>query len=42
MATDPRNNRPFRPIKITHITITHGATTAAAKPAAPAKKPAAN
>jgi peptidyl-prolyl cis-trans isomerase A (cyclophilin A) len=40
MATDPGNNRPFRPVKINHITITRG--TAAAKPAATApKKPAA-
>jgi len=39
MATDPRNDRPFRPVKITHISIVHG--TPAAKPAAPAvKKPA--
>jgi peptidyl-prolyl cis-trans isomerase A (cyclophilin A) len=37
MATDPMNNRPFRPVKIIHITITHEA--AAAKPATPAKKP---
>lgn len=41
MATDPRNNRPFRPIKINHITITHGSAAAAAKPATPARKPAA-
>jgi cyclophilin family peptidyl-prolyl cis-trans isomerase len=42
MATDPRNNRPFRPIKINHITITHGSTAAApAKSATAAKKPAA-
>jgi cyclophilin family peptidyl-prolyl cis-trans isomerase len=39
MATDPMNNRPFRPVKITHITITH-ASTAAAKPATKVKKPA--
>jgi peptidyl-prolyl cis-trans isomerase A (cyclophilin A) len=38
MATDPSNNRPFRPVKITHVTILKGA--AAAKPAAPMKKPA--
>jgi cyclophilin family peptidyl-prolyl cis-trans isomerase len=37
MATDPMNDRPFRPVKITHITITHGGT-AAEKPAT--KKPA--
>jgi len=41
MATDPSNDRPFRPVKIVHITITHGAAAATpAKPATPAKKPA--
>ncbi|MGA7906248.1 MAG: peptidylprolyl isomerase [Candidatus Sulfotelmatobacter sp.] len=40
MARDPMNDRPFRPVKITHISITHGSGTAA-KPAATAKKPAA-
>ncbi len=40
MATDPSNDRPFRPVKIVHITITHGST--AAKSATPAKKPAAS
>jgi peptidyl-prolyl cis-trans isomerase A (cyclophilin A) len=40
MATDPRNDRPFRPVKILHITILHGG--AAAKPAGTVvKKPAA-
>ena len=41
MARDPQNDRPFRPIKITHITIVKpGATTA--HPATPAvKKPTA-
>jgi peptidyl-prolyl cis-trans isomerase A (cyclophilin A) len=38
MATDPRNDRPFRPVKITHIKIVYG--EAAAKPATPATKPA--
>src|ERR1700734_2502388 len=38
MATDPMNNRPFRPVKIIHITILHGGATAA-KP--PARKPVA-
>jgi peptidyl-prolyl cis-trans isomerase A (cyclophilin A) len=28
MATDPTNDRPFRPVKILHIKITHGATSA--------------
>jgi cyclophilin family peptidyl-prolyl cis-trans isomerase len=50
MAVDPRNDRPFRPVKIVHITITHGSTAAAAaksattakKPAATVAKPAAN
>ena len=38
MARDPQNDRPFRPVKITHITILH----AGARPAHPAvKKPAA-
>ncbi|MFZ0817308.1 MAG: peptidylprolyl isomerase [Candidatus Sulfotelmatobacter sp.] len=37
MATDPMNNRPFRPVKIIHITITHGST--APKPATTVKKP---
>ncbi len=46
MATDPRNDRPFRPVKITHISIVYGTPATAAKPAtahpaAPAKKPAA-
>jgi len=43
MATDPRNDRPFRPVKINHITILSGAA-AMAKPAAgtTAKKPAAS
>ncbi len=40
MATDPSNDRPFRPVKITHIAITHGAPPP--KPAVPAKKPAAS
>ena len=43
MATDPSNDRPFRPVKIIHISIVHGAATvhrpstgtAAKKPAAP-------
>jgi peptidyl-prolyl cis-trans isomerase A (cyclophilin A) len=42
MAADPRDNRPFRPVKINHITIERGGT-AAAKPAAKpttTKKPA--
>jgi peptidyl-prolyl cis-trans isomerase A (cyclophilin A) len=38
MATDPTNNRPFRPVKIIHISIIHGTPPApAVKPAAPAK-----
>jgi peptidyl-prolyl cis-trans isomerase A (cyclophilin A) len=42
MATDPSNDRPFRPVKIVHITIVHPvAVTSAAKPATPAKPPAA-
>jgi peptidyl-prolyl cis-trans isomerase A (cyclophilin A) len=42
MATDPSNDRPFRPVKIIHISIVRGTPATAAKPAAtPAKKPAA-
>jgi len=42
MASDPSNNRPFRPVKITHIKIVRGdAAAPAAKTATPAKKPAA-
>lgn len=37
MATDPRTNKPFRPIKITHITISYAATAAA--PTAPTATP---
>lgn len=41
MARDPNNDKPFRPIKINHITIVKGGA-AAAKPAGSAvKKPAA-
>jgi peptidyl-prolyl cis-trans isomerase A (cyclophilin A) len=41
MATDPSNDRPFRPVKINHITIVKGGG-APAKPAGTAtKKPAA-
>src|SRR5580658_2953786 len=40
MATDPQNDRPFRPVKIIHIKIVHGAATpAAAKPATTVPKP---
>jgi peptidyl-prolyl cis-trans isomerase A (cyclophilin A) len=39
MATDPMNDRPFRPVKIVHITIVHHAV--GATPATPVKKPAA-
>jgi peptidyl-prolyl cis-trans isomerase A (cyclophilin A) len=43
MATDPRNDRPFRPVKIIHISIVHGAVAApATRPAAPAKPAAAS
>jgi len=37
MATDPQNDRPFRPVKITHITILKAG---AKPPTTPAKKPA--
>lgn len=39
MASDPRDNRPFRPVKINHITITNAGAAATPKPTAPAKKP---
>jgi peptidyl-prolyl cis-trans isomerase A (cyclophilin A) len=39
MATDPQNDRPFRPVKIVKVTIVRGAATAP-KPATPVKKPA--
>ena len=39
-ATDPSNDRPFRPVKILHVKIVH-AGAPAAKAATPAKKPAA-
>jgi peptidyl-prolyl cis-trans isomerase A (cyclophilin A) len=39
MATDPSNDRPFRPVKIVKVSIVHGA--AAPKPATTVKKPAA-
>jgi peptidyl-prolyl cis-trans isomerase A (cyclophilin A) len=39
MATDPSNDRPFRAVKIIHISIVRDTPTAA-KPATPAKKPA--
>jgi peptidyl-prolyl cis-trans isomerase A (cyclophilin A) len=42
MATDPSTDKPFRPVKIVHLTIVRGAAAApAAKPPTPAKKPAA-
>jgi peptidyl-prolyl cis-trans isomerase A (cyclophilin A) len=40
MASDPSNNKPFRPVKINHITILKGAPKPATA-ATPAKKPAA-
>lgn len=42
MATDPMNDRPFRPVKIVHIKIVRaGAAASATKSTTPAKKPAA-
>jgi peptidyl-prolyl cis-trans isomerase A (cyclophilin A) len=42
MATDPQNDRPFRPVKINHITIVKGGAATTAKPAGTTvKKPAA-
>ena len=40
MARDPSNDKPFRPVKIIHITIVRGTGTAAT-PGATVKKPAA-
>jgi peptidyl-prolyl cis-trans isomerase A (cyclophilin A) len=40
MATDPSNDKPFRPVKIVHIKIVREGVAPAAKPATPAKKPA--
>ena len=40
MATDPSNNRPFRPVKIIHIKIYKNGLPPAAKPAAGEMKPA--
>jgi peptidyl-prolyl cis-trans isomerase A (cyclophilin A) len=40
MATDPSNDRPFRPVKIVHITIVRGGPSTASKSATSAKKPA--
>jgi peptidyl-prolyl cis-trans isomerase A (cyclophilin A) len=33
MARDPSNDKPFRPVKITHVTIQKGGATTAARPA---------
>ncbi len=42
MATDPSNDRPFRPVKVIHIKIVRGTPATATKPAATApKKPTA-
>jgi peptidyl-prolyl cis-trans isomerase A (cyclophilin A) len=42
MATDPSNDRPFRPVKITHIKIVRGSTATTAKPTTSTpKRPAA-
>jgi peptidyl-prolyl cis-trans isomerase A (cyclophilin A) len=40
MTTDPSNNRPFRPVKIIHITIVKSSPSSTAKSATPASKPA--
>jgi peptidyl-prolyl cis-trans isomerase A (cyclophilin A) len=39
MARDPRNDMPFRPVKINHISIVRGGATAAHSPAPAAKTP---
>ena len=41
MTSDPSNNRPFHPVKITHIEVRRGAAPAAKAPAKPAAKPSA-
>jgi peptidyl-prolyl cis-trans isomerase A (cyclophilin A) len=41
MTTDPSNDKPFRPVKIIHISIVKSAPAAAARPATPATKPSA-
>ena len=44
MATDPRNDKPFHPVKINHIKIERGtaaSTGAAGKASTPARRPAA-
>jgi len=41
MSRDPSNDKPFRPVRINHVTIQKGGASTAAKPAStPAKKPA--
>ena len=40
MARDPSDDKPFRPVKITHITIVRGGAAAAAKTGGSVKKPA--
>ena len=43
MARDPSNDKPFRPVKINHITITKPGASTSAKPASTAaKKPSAS
>jgi peptidyl-prolyl cis-trans isomerase A (cyclophilin A) len=39
MATDPTNDRPFRPVKINHVSIVRGSATPAAKPRTTTTKP---
>jgi peptidyl-prolyl cis-trans isomerase A (cyclophilin A) len=40
MARDPSNDKPFRPVKIKHISIVRGTAATPAKPGATMKKPA--
>ncbi len=40
MASDPRENRPLRPVKINHITIVKAASATPASSKPPARKPA--
>src|SRR6266853_2049845 len=40
MARDPNDDKPFRPVKITHVSIVRGGAAAAAKTGGSVKKPA--
>jgi hypothetical protein len=40
MARDPSDDKPFRPVKINHVSIVRGSAAAAAKTGGSVKKPA--